>query len=392
MHPDLVGIRCSIVRGGTSKGIFIIDNELPQDRILRDRVIQAIFGSPDIRQIDGLGGADTLTSKLAIIARSSREDADVDYTFAQVGIDQDVVDYSGNCGNISAGVGPFAIDNGLVQAMEPVTTVRIYQKNTDKILIAEVPVKEGKAITDGDFKIDGVPGTGAKITMDFSDTVGSQTGCLLPTGNVKDIITADGKEYEVSIVDAGNPLVFITAESLGMKGTETPAEIEGNQPLMKTIELIRGQAAQMIGLVKDSKEAAEKSPYIPFFAIVSPPNDYTGHNAVKVSKSDIHLVSRLLFMLKMHKTYPGTGAVCTGAAVRIPGSVVYDVLSEHGKVSETINIGHPSGVMQVESNVKDADEEMGFSKLAFYRTARRIMDGNVYIKKSILNGNEKKGV
>ena len=392
MHPDLEGIRCAIVRGGTSKGIFIIDNELPQEKELRDRVIQAIFGSPDIRQIDGLGGADTLTSKLAIVARSTREDADIDYTFAQVGIDQDVVDYSGNCGNISAGVGPFAIDNGLVQAVEPITIVRIYQKNTDKILIAEVPVKDGKALTDGDFKIDGVPGAGAKITMDFSDTVGSQTGRLLPTGNVKDTIVADGKEYEISIVDAGNPLVFIKAESLDMKGTETPTEIEGNKALMKTIELIRGQAAQMIGLVKDSKEAAEKSPYIPFFAIVSPSNDYIGHSGMKVSKSDAHLVSRLLFMLKMHKTYPGTGAVCTGAAVRIPGSVAYEVLSEEGKASESINIGHPSGVMQVESTIKDVDKKMKFSKLAFYRTARRIMDGNVYVKKSIFDGDEKKGV
>ena len=204
--------------------------------------ILAVYGSPDVRQIDGLGGADVLTSKHAIISPSARPNADVDYTFGQVSFETAFVDYRGNCGNISSAVGPFSIDEGLVAAVEPMTTVRINMTNSNKILVAEVPVKDGKAMVDGDFVIDGVPGTGAKIAMDWSDVVGGITGKLLPTGNAKDTIEVDGVKYAVSIVDAGNPVVFIHAASLNMKGTESPYEIESNKPLMETIEKIRGQA------------------------------------------------------------------------------------------------------------------------------------------------------
>ncbi len=172
MHPEMEMLRCAIIRGGTSKGIFIRNNELPQDPQKRDAVIKAIYGSPDVRQIDGLGGADVLTSKLAIISPPSREDADVDYTFGQVGIESDVVDYSGNCGNLAAAVGAYAIDEGMVIPEEPITTVRIHLTNTHNILIAEVPVYKGKAKVCGNCAIDGVPGTGARITVDWSDTVG----------------------------------------------------------------------------------------------------------------------------------------------------------------------------------------------------------------------------
>ena len=308
-------IRCSIVRGGTSKGVYFLENDLPKDQALRDKVIRAAFGGVDIRQIDGLGGADTLTSKVAIVGPSTREGCDVDYTFGQVSYTAPLVDYKGNCGNISAGVGPFAIDAGLVQAVEPVTTVRIHLTNTDNVIIAEVPVKDGRACTAGDFSIAGVPGTGSRITLDFSDTQGAQTGKLLPTGNAKDVFDfGDKGKFEVSLVDAGNPLVFISAKSLGMTGIETPAEIEANKPLMDTIEMIRGRAAVKFGLVEKEEEAAAKSPYVPFFAIVSPAQSYDCYNGVHVDKDDIDVVSRLLFMLKMHKTYPGTGTVCTGCA------------------------------------------------------------------------------
>ncbi|MCC8194842.1 MAG: proline racemase family protein, partial [Deltaproteobacteria bacterium] len=236
MHPEMEMLRCAIVRGGTSKGVFIMKNELPKEPEKRDAVIRAIYGSPDIRQIDGLGGADVLTSKLAIISPPSRPDADVDYTFGQVSFETDFIDYKGNCGNISAAVGPFAIDEGMVEPVEPVTTVRIHLTNSGNILVAEVPVKDGKAMVTGDYAIDGCPGTGAKITLDWSDVAGGVTGKLLPTGNVKDVVTVDGKRYTISLVDVGNPLVFIHASSLGMKGTESPAEIEGNKPLMELIE------------------------------------------------------------------------------------------------------------------------------------------------------------
>jgi 2-methylaconitate cis-trans-isomerase PrpF len=385
MHPEMELVRCAIVRGGTSKGIFIKKNELPGDPGKRDAVLKAIFGSPDIRQIDGLGGADTLTSKCAIISAPTRPDADVDYTFAQVGIDLDIVDYKGNCGNISSAVGPFAIDEGMVEVTYPVTTVRIHQTNTNKILIAEVPTIGGKAAVEGDQAIDGTPGTGARITMDFSDTQGSCTGALLPTGNAVDVIEVEGVPYEISIVDAGNPLVFITADQLQMTGTEKPVEIDENKPLMQRIEHIRGIAAQMIGLVDRWDLAATQSPYLPFFAIVSPPGDYDTFDQKHVKAGDIDLVSRLLFMLKMHKTYPGTGTVCTGAAARIPGSVVWKVLREEAKNRPTINIGHPAGVIPVESVAETVNGETTLKKVAFYRTARRIMEGYVYVRKSVFS-------
>lgn len=385
MHPDLNEIRCAIVRGGTSKGIFILENDLPTEPKIRKRVIQAIFGSPDPRQIDGLGGADTLTSKLAIVGPSNREDADVEYTFAQVGIAQDVVDFGGNCGNISSGVGPFAIDAGLVKAVSPLTTVRIYQTNTNRILRAEVPVKNGKACTEGGFRIDGVPGTGSKITMDFSATAGSVTGRLLPTGNPVDIVRFDGQDYPVSIVDAGNPLVFIAAESLGLKGNESAAQIDGNKELLKRIEAIRSRAAVIIEMGKTPEEITEKSPYVPFVAIVSSPQDYTTPTGKTVKAEEMHIVSRLLFMQKMHKTYPGTGAVCTAAAVRIPGSIAYEKLNRNADTEKIIHIGHPAGIMDVESICHIEADNIRIEKLAFYRTARKIMEGCVYIPVGAVN-------
>ena len=381
MHPDMVEIRCSIVRGGTSKGIFIMANELPSDLQRKNTVIRAIFGSPDIRQIDGLGGADVLTSKLAIIGPPTRDDADVDYTFGQVSLETTMIDYKGNCGNISSAVGPFAIDMGLVKATEPVTTVRIHQTNSRTILKAEVEVKGGKARTAGDFHIDGVPGTGSKITLDWSGTVGAFTGELLPTGNPQDIITADGVQYPVSLVDAGNPLVFIKAESLGLKGTETPDEIEKDTLLMEKIEAIRGQAAVIFGLVDRPENAALQSPYNPFFAIVSPSAGYQTIAGVNVKAEETDLTARLLFMLHMHKAYPITGTVCTGAAARIPGSIVWEVVKEEAKEDGTLRIGHPSGIIPVETGAKINDGQVSITRLGVYRTARRIMDGIVYVSK-----------
>jgi hypothetical protein len=375
-----------ICRGGTSKGIFIKKNELPKDPERRDRVIRAIFGSPDLRQIDGLGGADVLTSKLAIIGPPTRPDADVDYTFAQVSFETDFVDFGGNCGNISAAVGPFAIDEGMVEAKEPVTRVRIHQTNTNSIIVADVPVIGGKAAVEGDHHIDGVPGTGAKIMLDFSDSAGAITGKLLPTGNTKDSLDVPGYgEFTVSIVDAANPLVFIEAKSLGLVGTETPAEIEADKGLMKKIEAIRGTATVKIGMAKTLEDALKKSPYIPFFAIVSRSAEYKSFLTGKVIKqSDIDIVSRLLFMQHMHKTYPGTGTVCTGAAARIPGTIVYDLLAEEARNKTLLRIGHPGGVIEVEAKADVTQESIKLQRVAYDRTARRIMEGYVYVKNSIL--------
>lgn len=383
MKSEVISVKCSIVRGGTSKGIFILENELPRDPALRDKYVLEIFGSPDVRQIDGLGGADVLTSKLAIVGPSSREDADVDYTFGQVSFVDAKVDYKSNCGNISAGVGPFAIDNGLVKAVEPYTTVRIHQVNTDSIINAKVEVKDGRAVIEGDLHIDGVPTLGSTVELDFSDSVGAITGKLLPTGNVTDTITTeDGASYEVSIVDAAIPTVFIKAEALGMEGTETPAQIEGNAPLMARIEEIRGRCAEKIGLTDDWKLSTKKCPYAPFFAVVSPSKAYHTFDGKDVAAEEIDLVSRLLFMQKMHKTHPVTGTVCMSTAARVPGSVVDQVLSQRGRENRKIIIGHPAGVIPVVSELEAENGEYNLKTAAILRTARTIMDGQVYVRKS----------
>ena len=383
MKSEVISVKCSIVRGGTSKGIFILENELPSDPVLRDKYVLEIFGSPDVRQIDGLGGADVLTSKLAIVGPSSREDADVDYTFGQVSFVDAKVDYKSNCGNISAGVGPFAIDNGLVKAVEPYTTVRIHQVNTGSIINAKVEGKDGRAVVEGSLHIDGVPALGSTVELDFSDSVGSITGRLLPTGNVTDTITTqDGTSYEVSIVDAAIPTVFIKAEALGLEGIETPAQIEGSAPLMARIEEIRGRCAEKIGLTDNWKLSTQKCPYAPFFAVVSPSKAYHTFDGKDVAAEEIDLVSRLLFMQKMHKTHPVTGTVCMSTAARVPGSIVEQVLSRRGRENRKIIIGHPAGVIPVVSELETENGTYNLKTAAILRTARTIMDGQVYVRKS----------
>ena len=371
-------IRCAILRGGTSKGIFLLTNDLPQDPVERDKVICRIFGSPDVRQIDGLGGADPLTSKLAIIGRSTRPDADIDYTFGQVGINTSYVDYSGNCGNISSAVGPFAIDEGLVNAREGTTVVRIHNTNTQKLIIAEVPTHGGRADVDGTCAIDGVPGFGAKIMLDWSDTAGAVTGKMLPTGNAKDVLDIPGfGPLTVSIVDVANPTVFVNARDVKMTGTEGPAAIDGNAELLRLLESIRGLSAARIGMAKDEKDALANSPAFPMLAVVSSPADYKSFTTGEtIPAGNVDIVSRLMFMQKLHKTYPGTGTICTGAAIHIPGTVANDIA---GNAGETISIGHPSGVIEVEVSVSRRAQDVVLTRAAMSRTARRIMDGFVYI-------------
>lgn len=371
-------MRCTIMRAGTSKGIFLHENDLPTDRDARDQTILKIFGSPDVRQIDGLGGADPLTSKVAIIAPPASPDVDVNYTFGQVSITQPFVDYSGNCGNISSGVGPFAIDEGLVKVVEPVTTVRIYNTNTGKILVAEVPVKDGKAVVDGEYSIAGVPGTGAKIMMDFSGTAGAVTGKMLPTGKTKDVIDVPGLgKIEVSIVDVANPVVFILAKTLGLTGLETPAEVDGSRKTLEILESIRAKAAVLIGMAKSEEEATIKSPAFPMLAFVSTAQDYRDYTTGRViTGQDVDLVSRLMFMQVMHKTYAGTGTTCTGAAAKIPGTIVNEVVSG---TDPLVRIGHPAGVIEIEVATEKQGDQIVITRAAFGRTVRRIMDGQVYI-------------
>jgi len=383
---DQIRIPCVIYRGGTSKGVFIKRNDLPPDTALRDRLLLAIFGSPDPRQIDGLGGSDPLTSKFALIGPSTHSRADVDYKFAQVSPDKPIVDWIGNCGNISSAVGPYSIDEGFVDASEPETTIRIHQVNMDRIIIAKVPVEGGKAKVEGDFSIAGVPGTGSEIELDFYDFGGSTTGKLLPTGNTKDRLDVEGVgRVELSVVDAANPVVFLRASEVGMNGIETPREIDTSRPLLDRIERIRGTVAELIGLVKDWKEASMKSPYIPFIAFVNDPMPYSDWTTgEKIEQEQIDLVSRLIFMGVAHKAYPVTGTVATGVAAKVPGTVVNDVARSESMDRKEVRIGHPAGIISPKVDVREKGNQFTIKQAAVGRTARRIMEGYVYVRKSLL--------
>jgi len=379
-------IPCVVMRGGTSRALFVKRADLPRDPEMRDRVILRLYGSPDIRQIDGLGGADPLTSKLAIVGPPTREDAQVDYTFAQVSIDEPLVDYKGNCGNISSAVGPFAIDEGLVDPVEPTTTVRIHQTNTDCILEADVPVTGSRAAVEGDYHIDGVPGTGARIDLDFSDTAGAVTGRMLPTGSPLDLLDVEGVgRVEVSIVDAGNPCVFVRAADLGIQGTESPDQIDADKALNDRIERVRGAAAARIGLVDTWEDAARESPYIPFFVLVAPPTNYVDFTTGReIRARDVDFVARLLFMLRMHKAYAVTGTVCTGAAAKIPGTVVHEMASPGSADRSLTRIGHPAGVIEVDADVR-LEGGASLVRACLGRTARRIMEGYAFVPWSLFD-------
>ena len=373
--------RVVIMRAGTSKGIFIHESDLPKNADDRTKLILKIFGSPDIRQIDGLGGAEPLTSKLAVIGPSTREDADIDYTFGQVSYVSPVIDYSGNCGNISSGVGPYAVDEGLVEVTEPYTYVRIHNTNTKKILVEKVKVKDGVAVVEGDYAIDGVPGTGEKIEIDFSGTAGSKTGKLLPTGNVVDVMNIkEIGQIEYSLVDAANPVVFVRAKDLGLTGIETPEQIDKDKRMLGILEEIRGNAAIIIGAAKDLDDALKNSPAFPMIAFVSEAQAYDAFTGKKsIAENDVDFVSRLMFMQVMHKTYAGTGTICTGAASRIKGTVVNEAMEKKGKGKDlTIQIGHPAGSIDIDVDAHEENGEWILDKAAINRTARRILDGYCY--------------
>ena len=372
-------IPCAIYRGGTSKPIFFLEKDLPREAKQRDEVVLAAFGSPDLRQIDGLGGADPLTSKVAYIGPPSVPDADIDYTFGYVGIANPVIDYAGNCGNTSAAVGPYALLRGLIEPHEPVTKVRIYNTNTKKIIVAEFQVREGDFVSEGDFRIDGAPGSGSKILLDFLDSGGSVTGKLLPTGKVKEQVKFPTLgTLEVSMVDAANPFVFVRATDLGIKGNETLEEFAGNNDLLKKCEEIRSVVAEIMGIAK-KEDATRVSPGVPKIAVVSPPMSYQAPRG-KVEASEIDVIARMTALQKLHKAYAVTGAVCLGAAAKIDGTIVNEI---YRKVQPTnppaVRIGHPSGTIQVEIETAKRNGDPVLSKAALVRTARLLMDGYVYV-------------
>ena len=376
-----VRIPAVYMRGGTSKAVFFHENHLPKDPQIGDRVIMATFGSPDPnrRQIDGMGGAVSSTSKVAIIGVSRDPNYDVNYHFGQVSIDKPKIGYTGNCGNISSAVGPYAIDEGLVKAEEPITRVRIYQTNTKKLIIAEVPTEKGYYNEEGDYAIDGVPGTGGKVTLHFVDPGGSVTGKLLPTGNVKDVIEIPGMgQVTVSIVDAANPVVFVRARDLSLKGTEID-EIDASAEIRQKLESIRGTVAVMMGLASSPQEASEISQDVPKMVFVSEPQDYKSVTGRIVRKGEIHITARAMSMGTLHKAIQLTGAICTAGAAKIEGTILHSLLDKNHAGAREIRIGHPGGIITVGAEVNKKGNSFEFMEAVVGRTARRLMEGYVYV-------------
>lgn len=371
-------VPCMIMRGGTSKGLFILEKDLPLDQAERDEVLLKLMGSPDMKQINGLGGATSVTSKVAIIGISQREDADVDYTFAQVSVDKPIVSYKGNCGNISSGVGPFAIEKGLVKVEEGMTTVRIHNTNTGKIINADVEVEHGAVKYDGDFKIAGVKGTAAPIKLKFVDPAGTISDKLLPTGHAVDVLEIpEFGSVEVSIVDAANPLVFVKAKDLGLEGTELPQELDNIPEKLDLLEKVRGMAAVKLGLIKDYTTSAWETPGIPKMTFVAPAQKYQTTGEERIEKQQVDLLSRMMSMQKSHPTYAMTGAMCTAAAAIVPGSVVAQVLNKNVD-TQFIRIGHPGGILEAGVDYEICEEEIKIEDTFGFRTANLLLEGTAY--------------
>lgn len=366
---------CVYMRGGTSKAVMFHKHDLPDDESLWPEIFMKVMGTPDVKQIDGMGGTVSSTSKIAVISRSQREDADVDYHFFQVDIKNPKVSDNLNCGNISSAVGPFAIDEGLVKAIEPETVVRIYNTNTQKIIESHVQVENGGYQPYGSETIKGVPGTGSRIDLFFKDPGGAVTGSVFPTGLRREVFEVpDFGPVEASVVDISNAAVFVRAADVGMKGTEL-TEINSNSELLERLERIRCMAAVKFGLADNWEEARVNCAATPKIAIVSPPQDYTDMDGNRASREDMDLCCRMISLGVMHKAYPMTYAIATAAAALLEGTIVHDMLAKD-KQGPVIRLGHASGCTSVTVCMNGGEVE----KAGIVRTARRIMDGYVYIK------------
>lgn len=372
MPSDQISVPAVFMRGGSSRGAVIDGRLLPADPGARDRFVVAAYGSPDARQIDGVGGADPLTSKVAVVVPSQRPDADVDYTFGQVSIATPEVFWVGNCGNMLSAVAAFAVDEGFVEPMEPITRVRIYTVNVDQVVIAEVPTVDGVARTSGDTEVAGVPGTGAAIMLDFGDCGGAVTGRLLPTGSPVNVVVVPGLgAVEISIVDAATTFVYVRASDLGVAASITPDAMAADAQLLERLESIRSQAAELSGIVDDAAVATERSPSIPRVTMLGPVDAATSASA------DIQ--ARQMSMQRPHKTYAVTNAVCTAVATEIPGTIANTLVAP--RETPGLRIAHPAGVLFADSIVAPSDGPDGFriERAAVARTARRLMKGDLFV-------------
>jgi 4-oxalomesaconate tautomerase len=364
MPMNQTAIPCILMRGGTSKGPFFLAADLPADPGRRDAVLLAAMGSPDVRQIDGVGGADSLTSKVAIVGPSSHPDADVDYLFLQVVVDEPRVDTSQNCGNMLAGIGPFAIERGLVKATGDLTPVRINMINTNSIAIANVQTPGGRVRYDGDARIDGVPGTAAPINIDFLDIAGGSCGALLPTGNVRDVVEG----VEVTMIDNGMPVVVMRASDFGQTGKETPAEMEANAELKARVEKVRLAAGKLMNLGDVTKKT------VPKMCLVSAP---LNGGAISTRNFIPHTV---------HKAIGVFGAVSVATACALPGSIAAEITGDADYGSRTFEIEHPTGFFTVAMDVVAGPDGPRVERSALLRTARALMSGEILVPGSVWDG------
>lgn len=358
-------IACTLMRGGTSKGPFFLSRDLPAERSVRDAVLLAAMGSPDKRQIDGVGGTDPLTSKVAVVGPASRADADVDYLFLQVVVDEPRVDDSQNCGNMLAGVGPFAVEQGLVAATADVTDVRIHMVNTGTLAVAHVRTPGGVVEYDGNARIDGVPGTAAPIPIDFLDVAGSSCGALLPTGNVRDEI--DG--VAVTLIDNGMPVVILNAADFGKTGQETPEALEADAELCRRVENIRLQAGRLMNL----GDVTNKT--VPKMSLVCAP----AHGGA--------IGTRTFIPKRVHKAIGVLGAVSVATAAVLEGSVAHDVAKLSGDgAGHLLEVEHPTGFFTVEMETEGSGSDLSIRRSALLRTARKLMAGQIFVPARIWSG------
>jgi 4-oxalomesaconate tautomerase len=365
LSPRLTPVPCTLMRGGTSKGPFFLASNLPSTTEVRDRVLLSIMGSPDIRQIDGLGGADSLTSKVAVIGPATRPDADVDYLFLQVVVNEPRVDASQNCGNMLAGVAGFAIENGLVPIAGDRTRVRIHMVNTQSIAVADIQTPDGLVQYNGDASIDGVPGTAAPVLLDFLDIAGSSCGALLPTGNAMDVIEG----VEATLIDNGMPVVVMRASDLGKTGAESPAELEADKDLKARVEAIRLVAGQRMNLGDVTRKT------VPKMCLASPP------------RNGGSIATRNFIPHTVHKAIGVFGAVSVATACVVPGSVIAGIARAAGDGrSRRLDVEHPTGFFTVEMDVETDGNSIKVERAALLRTARKIMAGNAFVPASIWDG------
>jgi 2-methylaconitate cis-trans-isomerase PrpF/ubiquinone/menaquinone biosynthesis C-methylase UbiE len=375
----LRAIRAVFMRGGTSKAILFRAEDLPADRADWHGIFLAAIGSPDPsgRQLDGMGGGVSSLSKVCIIGKPTRPDADIDYTFAQIGIREPVVDTASNCGNMSAAIGPFAVDEGLVATpREGEASVRIHNTNTGKIIVARFPVSHGRFVTSGDLAIDGVAGTAAPIKLDFTNPGGAKTGKLLPTGNAADTLDVPGyPAIRARLVDAGNPCVLIAASDVGMQGTELPEAMEANPDLLRHLEAIRCAGSVAMGMAATLADAGRIAS-VPKLVCLTKPADSVLLSGETLAAESADITARVISTGQPHRAIPVTAALCLAIAARIPGSIAH-TLARAAPAEAPLRIGHPSGTIMVAAALTQTAEGFNASSASVFRTARRLFQGEV---------------